>query len=292
MSKKNTYIFSLPDVNIEQTDRKYNISMISNISTTDSPSSDKITKISELDINSSNPEIISFLDESKKSHQCEISMIDFNSGTNVSLLRYNCYWDRHPFDTMPLGCPIQYVSSNVTKRYHSEISKDIYTIKENITRKKRLHIKKNRDNISSDNSILSRTLQHKEYYLTDGIFCSFNCCKAFIEDNKHNRMYDQSINLLVKMYYDMFKNIQSPQKNMNIVSAPHWRILIPYGGVKTISQFRNSFNKSEYRYFGDINNTNNETTILINSNDDEEDEEKISFTYKPRSSIFEENISF
>ena len=32
--------------------------------------------------------------------------------------------------------------------------------------------------------------------------------------------------------------------------------------------------------------------IGFSDNDDEEDEEKISFTYKPRSSIFEENISF
>jgi hypothetical protein len=274
--------------------------MISNITNNDKPSSDKITKISELEMNSSNPEIISFLDESKKSHQCDISMIDFNSGNSVSSLRYNCYWDRHPFDTVPLGCPIKYIHSNVVKSYHSEISKDIYTIKENITRKKRLQIRrkrqKNEDDTDTTTTTLSRVLQHKEYYLTDGIFCSFNCCKAFIEDNKHIRLYDNSLNLLVKMYYDMFKHIQPSHKNMNIVSAPHWRILIQYGGIKTISQFRNNFNKSEHKCFGDVNLENNETTILINENNDrnetQDNEEKISFTFKPRCSIFEENLSF
>lgn len=82
-------------------------------------------------------------------------------------------------------------------------------------------------------------------YLVDGIFCSFNCCKAFIDDQKHNSIYKYSNHILDMMYYSIYNEY------IDIKKAPNWKILTDYGGNKSIDQFRESFNSIEY-----INNNN------------------------------------
>jgi hypothetical protein len=119
------------------------------------------------------------------------------------------------------------------KKYYSEISKDIYTIKENIPKDKI---------IPEDDKI---KLIHNDYYETDGIFCSFNCAMAYICDNKHIRIYDDSVMLLIKMYNDLFKT-----NSISINPAPSWRLLNVYGGHLTINEFRESFNKVDYESHG------------------------------------------
>jgi hypothetical protein len=101
-------------------------------------------------------------------------------------------------------------------------------------------------------------INKEEYYQTDGVFCSFNCCKSFIKDNKHNRLYEQSEFLLIKMYNDVLSS-----KNMNINEAPHWRLLEEYGGNLTINQFRENFNKVSYEYHGIIKNENLYRSIAL-----------------------------
>lgn len=235
--KSNKYIFTLR-VNVEKVDQKYGIvGIVSNITSEDVPPTN-ITNISELNVDRSTTDIVSFFDESKKLHKCCISMIDFRSQTDVSTFRSNCFWDRNPFDSKPLGCPIRYVTSQAVKVYHSEISKDVYTIKENITSSRKNKIQDPRVNINV-----------REYYETDGAFCSFNCMKAFILDNKHNRLYDNSLSLLLKMYNKMMGT-----KINTIDTAPHWRILKEYGGQTPVSLFRLGFNKVEYDSHGTIQN--------------------------------------
>ena len=79
------------------------------------------------------------------------------------------------------------------------------------------------------------------YYLTDGIFCSFNCCLAFIKSNWYNNLYSESEVLLNQIYYSLF------DKNMKIMKAPSWRLLQVYGGSQTITEFRQDFNKVKYK---------------------------------------------
>jgi len=234
MSKKTKYLFILKDLDIDKIHQKYGIkldketSLVVNDDTT-------TTKLSELNNNKGfTPETISFLDESKKLHTCHVSMIDFTSKMDVNLLRYHCFWCKHPFDSRPLGCPINYVSPQVTKKYYSHISRDNYIIKENITKTRLLNIEDKSVECSND-----------EYYETDGVFCSFNCCKAYINENKHNRLYDKSDMLLTKMYNNIMNT-----KTVIISPAPHWRILEHYGGNLNIIQFRESFNKIDYDYHG------------------------------------------
>lgn len=239
MSEKK-YIFTLKGVNTEKVDQRFGISIVSNINLEENIVPQNTTKISDLSVNRNTPEIISFIDEAKKSHKCSISMIDFTSKKEFPYSSiYDCFWCRNPIpeNVMAIGCPIKYIPTQAVKTYYSEISKDKYTIKENITTKRKQKI--------STNSDKKLDIIEKDYYLTDGIFCSFNCCMAYIEDNKHNSMYDMSEMLLLKMYHDIY-----PKKVQCIDEAPHWRKLKQCGGDLTIEQFRDSFNKIDYQQHG------------------------------------------
>ena len=258
--KSKKYIFTLKNINTEKVDTKYGITIISNIET-NNERPNNTTNLTELADISNSIEIVSFIDETKRMYQCNVSMIDFTTKQNCKFLNYNCYWCRHPFNTTPIGCPIKYVSTNVVKSYYSEISKDTYTIKENISKMKK--------KIISDNESTKYFLDinEKEYYDTDGIFCSFNCCKAFIKENKHNILYENSENLLIKLYNDI-NNCCEP--NIIINCAPSWRLLREYGGPLSIHQFRDNFNKSIFTYDG-----------IIKKN-----------IFKPIGTLFEEKIKF
>jgi hypothetical protein len=246
MEKK--YLFTLNGINTEKVDQRFGITIMSNMNETSTDPPSNTTKISDLSSNKNIPDIISFFDEAKKTHKCVISMIDFNtqkeilSSKNISI--YDCFWCRNniPSNVTPIGCPIKYVPSQAVKTYYSEISKDFYTIKENITSKKTQEL-----DFSGDNRI---DIVNKNYYLTDGIFCSFNCCMAYIIENRTNSMYALSEMLLLKMYNDI-----NPSTVPFIEEAPHWRKLKQCGGDLSIDQFRYSFNKIEYKNHGLVNKT-------------------------------------
>jgi hypothetical protein len=265
-SKK--YIFTLVNINTEKIDQKYGITIVSNIFSNDKPpdNTTNITELSEMN-STTNINSISFLDETKRIYQCSVSMIDFTSGKDTEFLKYSCYWCRHPFDTKSIGCPITYVSSKGTKKYYSEVSKDNYTIKENITNMKKnmLDTKQSFVFIPLNNSSVI-DVNERSFYSCDGNFCSFNCAKAFIKDNKHNSLYEHSEFLLSKLYFDMFG-----EKNVVINPAPHWRLLVDYGGNLTINQFRDNFSKTQYDYRG-----------ILRHQD----------IFKPIGSLFEEKINF
>lgn len=79
-----------------------------------------------------------------------------------------------------------------------------------------------------------------DYYETEGIFCSFNCCYSYILQRKRDIRYRLSLGLLSKIYFDLFN------KNLEIVSAPNWQLLENFGGNLTIDDFRDNFSKIEY----------------------------------------------
>lgn len=177
------------------------------------------TNIDDLDI-SKKTLYSPFLDQSNKHH---IVMIDYKS--KQSIQSRCCFWDRHPFETLPIGCPIRYVPSKTIELHTSEITKEKYTTYR--------HVSRHRIHQCSD----SKTSKHiqNDYYETDGCFCSFNCCMAFIIDNIHNPLYSESIHLLVQMSVQIFG---APQK---IHTAPSWRLIDVYGGFMSIADYRKSF---------------------------------------------------
>ena len=280
--KSKKYIFTLHNISTEKIEQKYGITIVSNIANVDETPPENSTKLTELaELNNEHTDVISFLDETKRMYQCHISMIDFKSGEDIKNLKYCCYWCRHKFDSASIGCPIKYISKKAVKNYYSEVSKDFYTIKENITRNRSQMLNTNKSKFvftnidspsfpsSSENTAPSSctiNINNKDYYSTDGIFCSFNCCKAFIKENKHNKLYENADILLSKLYQDMY-NV----KNIVINPSPHWRLLIEYGGYLTIQQFRDNFNKTTYESHGVIRNTD---------------------IFKPIATLFEEKLNF
>ncbi len=187
-------------------------------------------------------EIVSFLDDSKRTVNCHVSMIDYNRHKNyLSSRRYHCFWCRHDIQTIPIGCPIDYIPDQVVKTYYSELSKDVYIIKENIPKSNLKHI----ENINDPTLFVNK----KGYYITDGTFCSFNCCAAYIVDQKRENLYSNSKTLLLKMYMDLTGNDID-----KIEPASHWKTLTAYGGFLGIDEFRNSFGRVEYRNHGTIIN--------------------------------------
>ena len=228
------YMFTLKKINTEYIDRKYGIILMPNL--TEEPDPTTTTRLDDLVENQQTPEVVSFLDESKHLIKCTVSMINHTTKKPLGG-HYHCFWCRHsiPNGAIPLGCPIRYVAHQAVKSYYSEISRDRYTIKENITSKRARQLEEQGDKRMS---VLKRG-----YYLTDGSFCSFNCVMAYAQDpcNKTNPLYRDSENLTLKMYNDMNTDTVN-----EIEPAHHWRKLIPYGGDLSIHQFREHFNKIEY----------------------------------------------
>lgn len=248
------YIISLKDINTGALDTKYGIALQTNIFEMNArpENTSSIEELIEANKDTS-MDIISFLDESNKLYQCNVSMIDFHLNMNTNDLRgYKCYWCRHSFTSVAIGCPIRHVSNRAIKKYHSEVSKDDYTIKENITRYKH-KLLKNQKLFASKNKARIE-LKGDEHYVTDGIFCSFNCCKAFILDNKHNSLYTHSEMLLAKLYTDMNKDTVDGESVVRINPAPSWRLLQDYGGGLSIDNFRENFNKCSYESVGMVTN--------------------------------------
>lgn len=229
------YIFSLIGVNIDKLDSKYGlVSKNGAISDFVPENTTKIENLVER-----GDEVVTFLDETKKLRKCTVSMIDYNNKDIFSGSHYKCFWDKNTIDKhiTPIGCPIKYVPNRVVKSYFSEISRERYTISEMITEARTEEIK--------DNKKLN--IHNQNYYETDGIFCSFNCCLAFINDkeNRKDSLFRYSKILLEKMYNDMINDGENEEK-VDIIPAPHWRMLKDFGGKLSIDDFRASFNKVEY----------------------------------------------
>lgn len=248
-------ILTLRDLNLNMIHKKYNISPNSDSSYNNShlssqpllqqPLTQPITEYKSTinqttsidDILKTTPtQTISFLDEAHSSHVFNVSIINKDTKS-----KYHCFWDHHPFDTYPVYCPITYNCDKLEKNYFSYSSKNVYKIKEDIIN--------NFDSTNLTNDSHNHfTLIKNAEFITDGVFCSFNCVQAFIDENKHNPLYNFSTVLLMKIYNQIFPH--EPIKN--IINAPHWRMLNVYGGTKTIKEFRNSFNTIQHTFSSTI----------------------------------------
>lgn len=172
------------------------------------------------------PETITFHDELHKLHKCCVSAI-------MAGKKYSCYWCRHPFDTPPIGCPINYKPKIVSRTYNSEISKDSFAVLESIPRKSVVSTSGNISSVSSPES-----------YETDGAFCSFNCALAFAQENRLNPLYSHSITLINRIYADV------AEKGSVLMPSPSWRLLEEYGGSLSIDEYRKNLHRISYEESG------------------------------------------
>jgi len=152
-----------------------------------------------------------------------------------------CFWDRNIFDGEGIRCPVSYKPTQLVRTYRSDVSKEEYTIKENV-----------RGGASGGGTSGGGTngggeVSRSEYEF-DGKFCSYQCCLAYVRDNKHNNLYNQSETLLYKMY--LGTTSKGGTKVPILRPAPHWRTLRECGGHLSIKEFRQTFGVKVYECRG------------------------------------------
>jgi hypothetical protein len=238
MSKSQKRTFILKNLNPHSVKLTYGLLIVSNLQkgqAEDDPH--KTTRIEN--VITVEEHGVSFLDEQKKEMKCVATMVEWVGKNQLPIsTNMHCFWCRHSFASCPIGCPINYVNPMVEKSYTSQITKDKYYMRENVTQKK---LEEMED--SSTSSLEIRTFPN-HYFLTDGIFCSFNCVLAFILSKYYDSFYAQSYHLLHTMYEQF---IGKQMRMHKILPAPDWRLLKPYGGPLSIEEYRRSFNHIEYK---------------------------------------------
>lgn len=289
--------FVLKNIDPVQLDKKYGFSTdprhedrqsLLTLSSSEIDGKKKTSKLLDLqpqNVREVSPIQYSFIDESKVDHQCVVTMKPHLSKEclpqSTSIF---CFWCRHSFPYRPIGCPIEYVPHRMIKTYNSEIVRDSYILRENITPAQlRCLASSSRESLPPPTTKTSSScdvqLQSRDYYMVDGIFCSFNCCLAFIRDHQNHPMYGQSESYLRQMYHDLFvgnntndrtqtqtrpppplkkkksvkfdravteTSMNDKQLPINLQPAPSWRLLKDYGGHLSIDEFRKNFYKIDY----------------------------------------------
>jgi hypothetical protein len=162
--------------------------------------------------------ITALTDLTTKKYQAQVFLDTFKDDRTVIMhdyVNYGCLPDRtdiwcghchHPFNTSPIGIPIQYVKRKIDKEQLDD----------------------------------SKITGENDYFLTYGIFCSFPCCLAFLKDYSHKSIFRNSKSLLYSLYYKLY-NIE-----LDVKSAPSWECLKVHGGNLTIEEFRQNFCTCNY----------------------------------------------
>ncbi|UIB20707.1 putative protein 350L [Cricket iridovirus] len=172
---------------------------------------------------------VEIMDETKRSILCEVSHCSIEK-------EIHCFWDRHKITGLVIRCPLRYKPKQIVKVYKSDVSQEEYTIKENV--------------VKFQNDIGNFKTITDNLEVTDA-FCSFNCCLAWIRDNKHDRRYDESEMLLQKIY----SKSQHGLSDTALKPSPHWRTLTVYGGTLSLEEFRKNTFKTKFFYNGPILDT-------------------------------------
>ncbi len=210
--KKKQHIFKLSGVKPDEIDKQYDFKFTnSGAALSEKYIPCESTQISELQHFKQN---ITLIDELKNTHNTKISSV-----YEYQNKAFHCFWDRHPFSTPPIFCPVEKIHQPLVKTYVSNINGKSYKIQDSMQDSK-----------------------YQEYYV-DGVFCSTECCLAYIDSNKYDPLYQNSEYYLREIFH------LTDQKK-----APHWRLLNVYGGNLSIEEFRKSFVNTLYTPDGVIYN--------------------------------------
>ena len=173
-----------------------------------------LLRTNALSVNSKN--VIYFIDPHKNVTKYLINMVDVHDYGSLPIYTSKpCWWCRHSFNTCPIGLPIEYYPHEPSS--HKKIAREAALTKANLS------------------------LDMNDFFITDGLFCSFPCCKAFNKDCRDEIKYQESLTLLLLLYSKL-----TNRTVLTIPEAPHWKLLKAYGGHLTIEEFRQTFGKLEY----------------------------------------------
>ena len=223
MKKRTTYIFTLKNIDIHDVLVKNNYIQIAPeqviieddpIICDDQDEDNHVTNLSDLMHEKSN-RYITIVDPSKNHIKMWISMIDFTKAVFLPISTNKpCWWCRGQFATSPIGCPVRYYSNHISERKKDRIQQKLQSI-----------------NLPSDTT---------DFFETEGIFCSFPCCKAYILSKQHRSKYNESCTLLTLMYQKLFGYIQIIKHAGSVHTIDIW------GGHLTLQEFRDSFCQLTY----------------------------------------------
>lgn len=177
-----------------------------------------------------------FLDAKKAQNKFWVTMIDVTlNGPLPNSTQKPCWWCRHKFSSRPVGCPL---------RYHPQKNSGV-----------------EKERFEEKLKSAGLPVSSNDFFETEGFFCSFPCCKAFILDQKGSVKYKESLTLLSLLFsilystdkrpvgifsLDRTKNAPPTQEKHDFPTAPTWKLLKDYGGHLTIEEWRSTFGKLEY----------------------------------------------
>lgn len=226
----------------------YNTNIVENINNIDNIEKSNETNINYTSINKLNftslttePTLTYIQKDKFKLYNYNI-MLDINSEKFLNNEnKIPCYYCRRKFDFVALGIPIKfYPSTYVIIDNSLQTSKYSFNYKENIIRlnkseKERIIniLKKNKElilekdcNVKEHNENKEHKIITKNFFETDGVFCSFNCIVSYIEENNYNPIYQNSHNLI----YLMYKQIFGKYPSQPFMRSPSWKLRKEYGG--------------------------------------------------------------
>ena len=176
----------------------------------------------------------------------ETQNLDTNSSFQEN--KIPCYYCRRNFENAPFGLPICYYPSVYIIKNNSQNLKYSFNYKENTIKlnsnekERLLNILETTQacNMEVDSAFL-KTKENKkdkyndkdchqivtrQFFETEGIFCSFNCLVSYLEENRNNPLYQNSYNLI----YFMYKTIFGVFPQQTIIRSPSWKLRKEYGG--------------------------------------------------------------
>lgn len=160
-----------------------------------------------------------FVDPHKNVFKYWIQMIDVHDYGALPLSTSKpCWWCRTSFSSRPLGIPLEY--------YPNEASL-------------RVPVKRSRSEVLTQANLPADST---DFFVTDGLFCSFPCAKAYTRDSVKEIKYSNTLTLLPLLY----EKLGNPRRSDPIPEAPHWKMLQSYGGHLSVPAFRSVFGKVEF----------------------------------------------
>lgn len=193
---------------------------------------------------------VSYIDSTRRNRKCVITMKNYMTQKDVPLkYKGRCCNDHHTFNSQAIGCPISYISSVATIKYYSDITGSHVIIKRDLTKQEsreytssgKLPEALSKLPTKDEMKDYEKKIEINDYYLVDKFFCSIECVRRYIHDNRLNVLYRSSLSLLFELAEDYF-GVRPDRINM----ASDHCLLVEYGGHLTIEDYRHNFNTVEY----------------------------------------------
>lgn len=215
---QNRYSIFLDGINPVQIETKYGLQYI------DLDKFDrKSTPLFEETVN--NP-FMDFDDVIRRKKQWLVVMNDFMSREQISTnYKGRCYYHHGTFDSVPIGCPIEYVQAQVvTKKQGREIDRYRLQYGQKVT-------------LNQEQELIP------DSYVTMHVFCSPSCVASFYDLNRNNLFNNykyhlkNSMQLLRCLYFDM-----TGKQLPDVIPRAHpYTVQKDYGGILTKEQYEESW---------------------------------------------------